>query len=150
FEDRIGGDRSVLDAMVENERLGQKGGRGFWQWKQGKKTVVETDVYAFAGSPAPRDVPAETLQERLILTMINEAARCLDEGVVAAPADVDLGLVMGTGFPPFRGGLLRHADAVGIPIVTDRLTRLADAHGPRLAPAERLHRMVREQRRFYS
>ncbi len=149
FSDRIGGERSLLDAMVEDERLGQKSGAGFWRWKQGKKTVVESHVYGLAGKPTPRDVPDETLQERLILTMINEAARCLDEGVVGTPADVDLGMVMGTGFPPFRGGLLRHADAVGIPIVADRLARLADAHGPRLTPAERLTRMVREQRRFY-
>ena len=65
------------------------------------------------------------------------------------PRDVDLAMVLGTGFPPFRGGLLRHADAVGIPIVADRLARLADAHGERFRPATLLSQMVREQRRFY-
>jgi 3-hydroxyacyl-CoA dehydrogenase/enoyl-CoA hydratase/3-hydroxybutyryl-CoA epimerase len=59
-------------------------------------------------------------------------------------------MVMGTGFPPFRGGLLRYADEVGIPIVTDRLARLSDAHGSRFSPAGVLQQMVRHQRRFHT
>jgi 3-hydroxyacyl-CoA dehydrogenase/enoyl-CoA hydratase/3-hydroxybutyryl-CoA epimerase len=149
FSDRIGTDRTLLDTMVEQGRLGQKSGRGFWRWKDGKKVAAETEVYRFAGDPTPREVPPETLEERVILTMVNEAARCLDEGVVATPTDIDLAMVMGTGFPPFRGGLLRYADSVGVPVVADRLARLSNAHGERLAPADRLQRMVREQRRFY-
>jgi 3-hydroxyacyl-CoA dehydrogenase/enoyl-CoA hydratase/3-hydroxybutyryl-CoA epimerase len=58
-------------------------------------------------------------------------------------------MVMGTGFPPFRGGLLRHVDEVGVPIIVDRLSRLADAHGERYRPTRGLQQMVREQRRFY-
>ena len=61
----------------------------------------------------------------MVLAMINEAAVCLEQGVARQPRDVDLAMVLGTGFPPFRGGLLRHADAIGIPIVVDRLSRLA-------------------------
>jgi len=106
-------------------------------------------VYKLIGSPAAREIPAETLQERMVLVMVNEAALCLEEGVVRQPRDVDLGMVMGTGFPPFRGGLLRHADEIGIPIVVDRLSRLADAHGGRFRPVLALQEMVREQRRFY-
>jgi len=58
-------------------------------------------------------------------------------------------MVFGTGFPPFRGGLLRYADTLGIPVLTDRLSRLADAHGERFRPAQMLREMVREERRFY-
>jgi 3-hydroxyacyl-CoA dehydrogenase/enoyl-CoA hydratase/3-hydroxybutyryl-CoA epimerase len=68
---------------------------------------------------------------------------------VREPRDVDVAMVMGTGFPPFRGGLFRWADAVGIPVVADRLSRLADAHGERFRPAGILGEMVRGQQRFY-
>jgi 3-hydroxyacyl-CoA dehydrogenase/enoyl-CoA hydratase/3-hydroxybutyryl-CoA epimerase len=81
--------------------------------------------------------------------MINEAATCLQEAVVRRPREIDVAMVLGTGFPPFRGGLLRHADEVGIPIVVDRLQRLADAHGERFRPAESLRGMVPRQARFY-
>ena len=64
-----------------------------------------------------------------MLIMTNEAVLCLEEGVVREPREIDIAMVMGTGFPPFRGGLLRYADAVGVPIVHDRLSRLADAQG---------------------
>lgn len=150
FGERIGGETAVIDAMVAAERLGQKNGRGFYRYRDGRRTVIDPAVYDLIGSPKAQEIPAETLQERLVLSMINEAAVCLEEGVVAAPRDIDVAMVMGTGFPPFRGGLLRHADAVGVPIIADRLARLADAHGVRFRPAEILQRMVREQRRFHA
>ncbi len=81
--------------------------------------------------------------------MLNEAAVCLEERVAASARDIDIAMVMGTGFPPFRGGLMRHADSIGIPIVADRLARLAGAHGKRFGPGAAWARMVREQRRFY-
>ena len=84
-----------------------------------------------------------------MLSMLNEAAVCLDEQVVRSATDVDMAMVLGTGFPPFRGGLLHHADDTGIAVIVDRLTRLADAHGDRFRPADRLRRMVREERRFF-
>ena len=85
----------------------------------------------------------------MVLAMVNEAALCLEEGVVAQPRDIDVAMVMGTGFPPFRGGLLRYADEIGVPVVADRLSRLADAHGGRFRPANLFGEMVRQQRRFY-
>ena len=85
----------------------------------------------------------------MVLAMVNEAAICLEERVVRAPRSVDVAMVLGAGFPAFRGGLLRHADALGIPVVVDRLLRLADAHGERFRPADSLQSMVRRQARFY-
>jgi 3-hydroxyacyl-CoA dehydrogenase/enoyl-CoA hydratase/3-hydroxybutyryl-CoA epimerase len=148
--ERAGGNGSLLATLVAAGRLGQKNERGFYRYRAGKRTVPEGEIYSLIGAPAPRDLPPETLQERMVLAMINEAAMCLEQRVVQQPRDVDIGMVMGTGFPPFRGGLLRHADSVGIPIVVDRLSRLADAQGERFRPAGLLQGMVREQRRFYS
>jgi 3-hydroxyacyl-CoA dehydrogenase/enoyl-CoA hydratase/3-hydroxybutyryl-CoA epimerase len=149
FGERVGTDGFLLDTMVSDDRLGQKNGKGFYRYRNGKRTVPDPRVYELAGAPAAREIPAETLQERMVLAMLNEAAVCLQEGVVRRPREIDVAMVLGTGFPPFRGGLLRHADEVGIPIIVDRLERLADAHGDRFRPALCLQEMVPRQDRFY-
>jgi 3-hydroxyacyl-CoA dehydrogenase/enoyl-CoA hydratase/3-hydroxybutyryl-CoA epimerase len=136
--------------MVSNGRLGQKNGKGFYRYRGDKRTLVDPDAYKLLAIPAAKELPAETLQERMVLSMVNEAIVCLDQAVAREARDIDLAMVMGTGFPPFRGGLLRYADSIGIPIVADRLARLSDAHGERFRPAAMLSRMVREQRRFYN
>jgi 3-hydroxyacyl-CoA dehydrogenase/enoyl-CoA hydratase/3-hydroxybutyryl-CoA epimerase len=81
--------------------------------------------------------------------MINEAARILGDGVVETAADVDLGMIMGTGFPPFRGGLLRFADDQHPRAVLERVRSLATAIGPRFAPAPVLVELAAENRTFY-
>ena len=86
---------------------------------------------------------------RTLLPMINEAARCLQEGVVRRPGDVDLAMVLGTGFPPFRGGLLRYADSLGIDRVVSRLDVLASRFGTRMAPADLLKEMEKRGRKFF-
>lgn len=149
FGARVSGTESVLEALVGAGRLGQKTGRGFYRYRSGKRLHPDGENYRLVGDPESRKLPPETLQERMVLAMINEAAICLQEGVVREPRDVDVAMVMGTGFPPFRGGLLRHADAVGVPIVADRLGRLAEAQGDRFRPAELWADMVRRQQRFY-
>ena len=85
----------------------------------------------------------------MVLTMVNEAARCLEEGVVETPADVDFGMVTGTGWAPFRGGPLRYADSLGVDQVAEMLSRLANEVGPRFAPCDRLAEMARVKKRFY-
>ena len=77
--------------------------------------------------------------------MIAEAARCLDEGIVQSPGELDLAMVMGTGFPPFRGGLLRYADSYGVARVVEDLERLSERFGGRFAPRASL----RGRRSFY-
>ena len=150
FGDRVGNEELVLGKLVELERYGVKSGRGFYRYDaKGKPTGPDAEVYKLAEQRSDHALPPETLQERMVLAMINEATLCLQEGVVRSARDVDIAMVMGTGFPPFRGGLLRHADAIGIPVVVDRLSRLADAQGTRFRPAQLLEEMVRGQRRFY-
>ncbi len=139
----------LLEKMVADGRLGVKSGRGFYRYDGQRRRGPDESVYPAAGAGPRREIPPEMLQERMILAIVNEAARCLEEGVVGEPQDVDVALVLGTGFPPFRGGILRWADATGVPVITDRLVRLAEALGERFAPAPLLREMVREQRRFY-
>jgi 3-hydroxyacyl-CoA dehydrogenase/enoyl-CoA hydratase/3-hydroxybutyryl-CoA epimerase len=118
-----------------------------------------------AGLPGPRDVnhavyalisnkprqiidPGPT-EARLVLPMINEAARCLEAGVVRTPGHVDLGMILGTGFPPFRGGLLRYADTLGPTTVVQGLEALASRHGTRFVATRLLLEMARAGRKFY-
>ncbi len=149
FGKRIGGGGPLLAAMVDSGRLGAKSGRGFFRYRDGRRAGPDREVYRLVEAAAARALPAETLQERMVLAMVNEAAVCLEDGVVREPRDVDLAMVLGTGFPPFRGGPLRYADALGIAVVCDRLSRLADAHGERFRPASLLREMVRQERTFH-
>jgi 3-hydroxyacyl-CoA dehydrogenase/enoyl-CoA hydratase/3-hydroxybutyryl-CoA epimerase len=75
--------------------------------------------------------------------MVNEAARTLEDGIVRNAGDVDLGMITGTGFPPFRGGLLRWADAVGVGTIREQLAAWQSQHGARFAPAPSLAQRTR-------
>jgi 3-hydroxyacyl-CoA dehydrogenase/enoyl-CoA hydratase/3-hydroxybutyryl-CoA epimerase len=99
--------------------------------------------------PAQRRGDRAALAERMVLRMVDEAARCLAEGIVAGPGPLDLALVFGIGFPPFRGGLCRWADAEGPAAIAGRLERLAAEIGPRFAPSEAL-RAVAGRGAFYA
>ncbi len=149
FGSRIGPTPPLMASLVDAGRLGAKNGKGFYAYRSGRRAGEDKKVYGLAHAPSKRDLPVETLQERLVLAMLNEAALCLEERVVREPRDVDVAMVLGTGFPAFRGGLLRHADEIGIAVVVDRLSRLADAQGERFRPAGLFREMVREQRKFY-
>jgi hypothetical protein len=80
---------------------------------------------------------------------LTEASRVLTEGIVREPGDVDMGLILGIGFPAFRGGLLRWADALGLPAVLERL-RKYEALGPRFAPTEQMRKLTASGKGFYS
>ena len=139
-----------VEALVKAGRLGRKSGRGFYIYKGGKKRGVDPGVYELLGihpNGGPR--PAEILQ-RLVLGMVNEAARALGEGVVRSPRDGDIGAIFGFGFPPFRGGPLRHADDLGADRVVTDLERLADRYGARFAPSDVLREHARNGTKFYS
>ena len=81
--------------------------------------------------------------------MINEASLILDEKIVATAGELDLAMIMGTGFPPFRGGLLRYADALGGPYILARLDELSSSVGPRFRPNEPLKRLAGRDGKFY-
>ena len=130
----------ALAKLVAAGRLGRKNGRGFYR-HQGRKRMPDRSVRGVLGMPhARRPNSVDTLAERMVLVMINEAARCVEEGIVAGPEQVDLAMVFGAGFPPYRGGVLRHADAAGLQRVVDRLRSLRAEKGPRFEPCELLVR----------
>ncbi len=139
-----------LDQMVAAGRLGKKNGKGFYIY-QGKEKKVDQTVYSFFQSQAAPGSKFEKgeAQERCVLLMINEAARCLSEQIVRRPHDVDAGMIFGAGFPPFRGGLLRYADTLGIARIIERLEHYAGNFGERFRPAEMLVEMKSGQKKFY-
>ena len=149
FPDRM--KPSGQEALVAGGRLGRKAGKGFYEYDGGRRRGPSRDAYRALGAepkdPAP--VNTDTVEARLVLPMVNEAVFCLEEGVVVSPAKLDLAMIFGTGFPAFRGGLLRHADAVGLDHVVAWLKELADKYGARFVPAESLSELAEANGRFY-
>jgi 3-hydroxyacyl-CoA dehydrogenase/enoyl-CoA hydratase/3-hydroxybutyryl-CoA epimerase len=141
----------VLVALGNTGRLGRKGGSGFYTYAKGRDAGVDESIYHELGSVLPprHEVPEQEIRIRLVVAMINEAARILEEGIVQSAGAVDLAMIMGTGFPPFRGGLLRFADSMGIADLFDHARALQGAHGARFAPAPLLARLAAEDRGFY-
>jgi 3-hydroxyacyl-CoA dehydrogenase/enoyl-CoA hydratase/3-hydroxybutyryl-CoA epimerase len=147
FGDRIPPATIVGDLVAAGD-TGRKSGRGFYLWPQPSRTprALQGLVRTPGRRPNPRalgETPrrsfAQTeIQERLALLFVNEAIRCLDEGVLLSASDGDVGAVLGLGFPPFRGGPFHHADAIGAGPLVDTLRRLAEAHGRRYEPADSL------------
>jgi len=148
FPDRMRGApllKSIRDAGLQ----GRKGGSGFFLYdRKGKQGAVNPKMKKLLPGAGPQPSP-ETLVERMVLPMVNEASRILAEGIVETPGDVDLGMIMGTGFAPFRGGLLRYADSQGITHIADRLTFWYDSEGDRFQPAEPLLERAKANRSFY-
>jgi 3-hydroxyacyl-CoA dehydrogenase/enoyl-CoA hydratase/3-hydroxybutyryl-CoA epimerase len=130
----------VMQRLLDAGALGTKAGRGFWTGT-GKERQANTRDLPAAGGSTP---PEERIVERLLSGMINEAARCLAEGVAAEPDHLDLATVLGTGFPPFRGGLRRWAVSLGQVEVRRRLDRMQQQFGERFAPAEELGVLFRK------
>lgn len=132
---------------------GRKNGKGFYRYgaeaPSGGRKEVDREVYAHFGGTERKPMRAADLVDRLVLLMVNEAAWCLQEEVVASPRDADAGAVLGLGFPPFRGGPFRWVDAVGAAEVVARMERLRTLHGERFAPAPLLLEAARTGRPFH-
>jgi 3-hydroxyacyl-CoA dehydrogenase/enoyl-CoA hydratase/3-hydroxybutyryl-CoA epimerase len=135
----------VLEAGIK----GRKSGTGFHEYRKGHAAGINRELLKFQTSTSRAGMTRTELSQRMVLLMINEAARCLEEDVVESPADIDFAMIMGTGFAPFRGGPMRHADALGIGKVTGALRLLADSGERCFTPCERLLEMTANQRRFY-
>ena len=141
----------ALTKLPETKRLGRKGGLGFYTYEGGRDKDVDPAMYAALGLPDQRqELPRDVIQERCLLVMINEAARVLEEGIVRGAGDVDLGLITGTGFPPFRGGLLRYADSLGTASVLEKLERYERQLGARFAPAALIRQRAASGTPFYA
>ena len=148
------GDRMVpsitLQRVIESGRTGRKGGRGFYTYEDGRRSGVDTSVYGLTPAGGTRrSVPADEIVTRTVLPMLDEAVRCLEDGVLQQPRDGDVGAVFGIGFPPFRGGPFRTIDALGAAEVARRLEALASGAAGRREPARRLREMAARGERFY-
>jgi len=138
----------LLQSMLESGRAGKKNGKGFYRYA-GRKKLVDPEVRSLiSGSPKSRLDP-ETMAKRMVYPMINEAARCVDEGIVTRPRDVDIGMIFGTGFAPFRGGLLKYADKEGLEIIIHRLEDFSREFGKRFKPCDSLIRISENSGKFY-
>jgi 3-hydroxyacyl-CoA dehydrogenase/enoyl-CoA hydratase/3-hydroxybutyryl-CoA epimerase/enoyl-CoA isomerase len=121
FPERMGKDgKDVIDALFESDRYGQKNGSGFYQYsvdKKGRPKKAFSDDILSVIAPVcaePQDFDEQTIIQRMMIPMINEVVLCLEEGIIASPQEADMALVYGLGFPPFRGGVFRYLDSVGI------------------------------------
>jgi 3-hydroxyacyl-CoA dehydrogenase/enoyl-CoA hydratase/3-hydroxybutyryl-CoA epimerase len=140
-----------LRRIVESGRTGRKGRMGFYLYDEtGKKGAVDPSVYeVLPGGSERREIAASEMQSRCVLAMVNEAALCLDEGVLRSTVEGDVGAVFGIGFPPFRGGPFRYVDVEGAARVVDDLQFLNERFPGRFDPAAVLVRHARRQERFY-
>jgi 3-hydroxyacyl-CoA dehydrogenase / enoyl-CoA hydratase / 3-hydroxybutyryl-CoA epimerase len=139
----------VIAVMRADDRLGRKNARGFYFYKDGHKTGADGSVYQLLGVRPRSDADEQKVQDRLVFTMLNEAARAMSEGVVRTPRDGDVGALFGIGFPAFRGGPLRELDTMGAAEAVARLEKLVAAHGTRFEPAPVLEEMARTGQRWY-
>ena len=141
----------TLSKVLAAGRLGRKGRRGFYLYdERGKKGNVDPSVYEATPTGSARvDVGAAEIQERLSLAMINEAVRCVEEKILRAPRDGDIGAVFGIGFPPFRGGPLRAVDTMGAGALVKRLEALNVRFPGRFEPAALLRQMAATNATFY-
>ncbi|PSW65889.1 fatty acid oxidation complex subunit alpha FadJ [Photobacterium leiognathi subsp. mandapamensis] len=138
----------VFDLLLKDNRKGRKSGKGFYRYDT-KKKEVDKSVYQLLGiEPKVKESEVE-IAVRCSLMMLNEAARCLDEGVIRCARDGDIGAIFGIGFPPFLGGPFRYMDHIGITRIVDMLNEYSDKYGDRFKPCERLLAMAKEEQTFY-
>ena len=128
----------AMRRVVQAGRTGRKGGKGFYRYDEaGKKGDVDETIYQVIGQQR-RELPADEMVQRCVLAMVNEAARCLEEGILRSARDGDIGAVFGIGFPPFRGGPFRYVDSVGAHRIVEQLEDLRVRFGDRFEPARLL------------
>jgi len=155
---------TILLWLRDRQMLGRKTGAGFYKYQDKKQAPNDSLVqwrHGLHGEPEGAEGPnippdrhrdprlnEEELTHRLIFLMVNEAARCVEEGVVDSPEDADYGMILGTGFAPFRGGPLRFAEHFGPKRIVEELERFARTE-EKFTPCEILKKHARDGTRFY-
>jgi 3-hydroxyacyl-CoA dehydrogenase/enoyl-CoA hydratase/3-hydroxybutyryl-CoA epimerase len=136
--------------VVVAGRTGRKGASGFYRYDpSGSKGAVDDSVYSVIGGER-RPIDKAEIADRCVLAMLNEAARCLEEGILRSARDGDIGAVFGVGFPPFRGGPFRYMDSVGVSRIVERLEDLDIRFPKRFEPARILADIATAGRSFYA
>ncbi|GLQ31026.1 fatty acid oxidation complex subunit alpha FadB [Litoribrevibacter albus] len=155
FPDRMKADyKSAMQVLFENDRYGQKNDKGFYAYeldRKGKpKKTADESVYELIKDVVgeAKDFSDEEIIERVMVPMCIETVRCLEEGIVEDPAEADMGLIFGIGFPPFRGGALRYIDSMGL----DKFCEIADKYadlGKLYHPTEKMREMAKKGEKYF-
>lgn len=138
----------VFDTLLNDGRKGRKSGKGFYTYK-GKKKEVDKSVYKLLKLKPESKLSDNDIALRCVLPMLNEAVRCLDDGIIRSPRDGDIGAIFGIGFPPFLGGPFRYMDQFGLKELVEKMNQFAEKYGDRFAPCDGLLTRAGEGRRFY-
>ncbi|MEO3866466.1 fatty acid oxidation complex subunit alpha FadJ [Rheinheimera fenheensis] len=143
---------TAFDKLLADGRKGKKTEKGFYLYgktaKKGKKQVDDSVYNVLGVTPAPR-LNSDEISSRCVVQMLNEAVRCLEEGIIASARDGDIGAIFGIGFPPFLGGPFRYIDQLGADKLVAQLRNLESRFGKRFEPADLLLQMAEQQQRFY-
>ncbi|MGR5433839.1 fatty acid oxidation complex subunit alpha FadJ [Vibrio owensii] len=138
----------VFDTLLNDGRKGRKSGKGFYTYK-GKKKEVDKSVYKLLNLMPESKLSDNDIALRCVLPMLNEAVRCLDDGIIRSPRDGDIGAIFGIGFPPFLGGPFRYMDQFGLKELVEKMNEFASKYGDRYAPCDGLLTRAGEGRNFY-
>jgi len=147
-----GGNIALMENMVDKGWLGKKSGQGFYTYDKNKKgKTISPDVQAYLKEFVQKDLnlSKDEIQNRIISRFVNEAAKCLEDEIIADPVVGDIGLVFGTGFAPFRGGPFRYLDQVGVSGYVDMMNSFADKYGPQFEPCQLLKDYADTGRKFH-
>ncbi|MBC7372042.1 MAG: enoyl-CoA hydratase/isomerase family protein [Bdellovibrionaceae bacterium] len=143
-----------MEALEKTGRLGRKNGKGFYTYSEdGKRGDVDETIYSALGlKPPTSPLSSKECIERGVFAMVNECSRALiEDHIVETPHEVDLAMIMGTGFPPFRGGLLKYADSIGLTYIETQLAEYAvQRNAARLRPANPLKDLAKANKKFYT
>ena len=149
-----GGDVSLMATMVEKGWLGKKSGQGFYTYGKGPKSkkTINAAVQSYVKNFATRDLKLseKEIQDRIVSRFVNEAAKCLEDEIIASPVTGDIGLVFGTGFAPFRGGPFRYLDQVGVRSYVEMMKGFVDKYGPQFEPCQLLKDYGATDKKFHS
>lgn len=147
---------AAFSKLLDDGRLGKKAEKGFYLYgKQAKKGFmkkgkqVDESIYSLLNLTPQGSLSSDEIAKRCTYMMLNEAARCVDEGIVRNARDGDIGAIFGIGFPPFLGGPLRYIDKIGAQPLVAQLTQWSKQHGERYAPCEALVAMAENGTRYY-
>lgn len=141
----------VQKKLIDNKRLGKKVSKGFYRYDDPKLAKeIDESVYTELGITQKTEMNANTIVERCVYRMLNEAALCLDESVIYSARDGDIGAIFGIGFPPFLGGPFQYMDTLGIDNVVNKLKEMEQTQGQKYHPAPVLVTMAEAGNRFHN
>jgi len=148
-----GGNITLMENMISKGWLGKKSGQGFYKYNKKKKgKTISPELTAYVKEFVEQDLKLDKseIQNRIISRLVNEAAKCLEDEIIADPVVGDIGLVFGTGFAPFRGGPFRYLDQVGVGSYVDMMNSLTDKYGPQFEPCQLLKDHAATEKKFYT